>query len=50
MLNFTDANRTYPFSGMCIDMLNGVAVDVLYAEAGLTNYRPIYTIVGAHIR
>jgi len=42
-------NHTYSYAGRCPDMPTGVDVNILYTEAGLTNSRPIYMIVGAHI-
>ena len=36
-------------SGRCLEMPSGINVNILYAEAGLTGYRPIYMIVGARI-
>ena len=38
-----------PHAGTCPNMPSGINVNVLYAEAGLTGYQPIYMIVGAYI-
>jgi len=44
-----DHDRRSSYSGTCPDMPSAINVNVLYAEAGLTGYHPIYMIVGAYI-
>jgi len=39
----------YSHSGRCPEMPTAINIDVMYAEAGLANYHPIYMIVGARI-
>ena len=36
--------------GRCPNIPTGVHVDILYATAGLSNWKPIYNIIGAKIR
>jgi hypothetical protein len=48
----TTGNYSYldELTGICRNITSGVHIDILYAQAGLSNYQPIYNIVGARIR
>jgi hypothetical protein len=47
-----DANFSYTdqLMGHCNGIPSGVHLSVLYTEAGLSNWRPIYRIIGAQVR
>jgi hypothetical protein len=36
--------------GLCRGIPAGVGVEILYTEAGMSNYVPVYAIIGAKIR
>jgi hypothetical protein len=36
-------------TGVCHNITTGIHIDILYAQAGLSNFQPIYMVVGARI-
>lgn len=48
------SNSTFSYlsyvAGVCENVTSGINIDILYTQAGLSNYQPIYRIVGAYIR
>lgn len=45
-----NSKLSYEAQGLCVDIISGIHLDVMYAVTGKLNATPIYEVIGARIR
>ena len=45
-----NSKLSYEAQGLCVDIISGIHLDIMYAVTGKLNATPVYEVIGARIR